>query len=170
MSQKLVRDLNEEAAALRIAVVPAGSEPAYRMRGYLAAHTQGAATSIAWAWDVYDSDLHRAFRLSGEEQTGPPAGKTGPDRAPEGRNWAAADDAVVRRIARTGMRQLVDFMAAAPAPAAPTAAPAPTHSGSDVVASRDDLPDPGGLPLPQRRPVLASLSGTTRLADGAPGR
>ncbi|HWF95953.1 MAG TPA: hypothetical protein VG291_13425 [Xanthobacteraceae bacterium] len=170
MSQKLVHDLNEEAAALRIAVVPAGSEPAYRMRGYLAAHTQGAATSIAWAWDVYDSDLHRAFRLSGEEQAGRPAGKTAPGGAPEGRNWAAADDAVLRRIARTGMQQLVDFMAAAPAPVAPTAAPAPTRSGSDVVASRDDLPDPGGLPLPQRRPVLAGLSGTTRLADATSGR
>ena len=170
LSQKLVRDLDEEAAALRIAVVPPGGEAAYRMRGYLAAHTQGAATSIAWAWDVYDSDLHRAFRLSGEELAGPPAGRTAPGRAPEGRSWTAADDAVLRRIARTGMQQLVDFMAAAPAPVAPTtpAAPAPTRNGSDVVASRDDLPDSGGLP--PRRPVLAGLSGTTRLADATFGR
>jgi hypothetical protein len=171
LSQKLARDLDEEAAALRIAVVPSGGEAAYRVRGYLAAHAQGAATSIAWAWDVYDSDLHRAFRLSGEEPAGPPTG-TAAGRAPDGRGWAAVDDAVLRRIARTGMQQLVDFMAAAPAPAAPTA-PAtlpPTRSGSDVVASRDDLPDPGGLPLPQRRPVQAGLSGTTRLADATAGR
>src|ERR1700704_2830728 len=38
ISQKLVRDLNEEAATLRIAVVPAGAAAAYRLRGYLAAH------------------------------------------------------------------------------------------------------------------------------------
>jgi hypothetical protein len=171
LSQKLARDLDEEAAALRIAVVPSGGEAAYRVRGYLAAHAQGAATSIAWAWDVYDSDLHRAFRLSGEEPAGPLPG-TAAGRAPDGRGWAAVDDAVLRRIARTGMQQLVDFMAAAPAPAAPTA-PAtlpPTRSGSDVVAGRDDLPDPGGLPLPQRRPVQAGLSGTTRLADATAGR
>jgi hypothetical protein len=169
LSQKLVRDLDEEAAALRIAVVPSGGEAAYRMRGYLAAHAQGAGTSIAWAWDVYDSDLHRAFRLSGEEPAGPPAGRIADSRAPDGRSWAAADDAVLRRIARTGMQQLVDFMAAAPAPAAPTApaTPAPTRSGSDAVASRDD-PDPSGLP--QQRPVQAGLSGTTRLADATAGR
>jgi hypothetical protein len=169
LSQKLGRDLDEAAAALRIAVVPAGGEATYRMRGYLAAHAQGAATSIAWAWDVYDSDLHRAFRLSGEEPASPPTGKTAAGRAPEGRSWAAADDAVLRRIARTGMQQLVDFMAAAPARVAPTA-PAPTHSGSDDVASRDDLPDPGGRPLPQHRPVQAGLSGPPRLADATAGR
>ena len=33
MSQKLVHDLDEEAAALRVAVVPPGSEAAYRVRG-----------------------------------------------------------------------------------------------------------------------------------------
>src|SRR5437660_8868121 len=32
ISQKLVRDLNEEAATLRIAVVPAGAAAAYRLR------------------------------------------------------------------------------------------------------------------------------------------
>ena len=140
-------------------------EEVARVRSYLAAHARGAATSIAWAWDVYDSDLHRAFRLSGEE----PDGRIADSRAPDGRSWAAADDAVLRRIARTGMQQLVDFMAAAPAPAAPTApaTPAPTRSGSDAVASRDD-PDPSGLP--QQRPVQAGLSGTTRLADATAGR
>jgi hypothetical protein len=41
-SQMLVRDIDEEAAALRIAVVPTGGEASYRLRGYLAAHAQGA--------------------------------------------------------------------------------------------------------------------------------
>ncbi len=180
MSQKLVHDLDEEAAALRVAVVPPGGEAAYRVRGYLAAHARGATTSIAWAWDVYDAQLQRAFRLSGEEAAGPSAGHGAARKGSEARGWSAADDAVLRRIARTGMQQLVDFLASAPAPAAPVApaAPAPTRNGSDTVASRDDVAtapidgalEPGGVPLPPRRPVLAAVSGTTRLADATAGR
>ena len=174
MTQKLVRDLDEEAAALRVAVVPPGGEATYRVRGYLAAHARGATTSIAWAWDVYDAQLQRAFRLSGEEEAGPAAGHAPARKGSEARSWTAADDAALRRIARTGMQQLVDFMASTPpAPAGPApAAPVPVRNGSDNVASRDDLgtepigaPEPRGVPLPPRQPVLAALPGTTRLAD-----
>jgi hypothetical protein len=181
MSQKLARDLDEEAAALRVAVVPPGGEAAYRVRGYLAAHAQGGTTSIAWAWDVYDAGLQRAFRLSGEEEAGPSGGNAPSRKGSEGRSWTAADEAVLRRIARSGMQQLVDFMASAPVPSAPAApapaAPAPTRNGSDTVASRDDLataptgaPEPRDVPLPPRRPVLADRSGTTQLADATAGR
>jgi hypothetical protein len=181
MSQKLVRDLDEEAAALRIAVVPAGGEAAYRVRAYLAAHARGATTSVAWAWDVYDAGLQRAFRLSGEEEAGPPAGHAAARKGSEARGWSAADDAVLRSIARTGMQQLVDFMASAPptpaAPVAPAAPPSP-RNGSDTVASLDvpattpigGAPEPHAMPLPPRRPVLAAAAGTTRLADATAGR
>ncbi|HEY6254331.1 MAG TPA: hypothetical protein VIY51_00905 [Xanthobacteraceae bacterium] len=125
MQQTFLRDLSEEAAALRIAVAPAGGEAAYRLRGYLAAHGEGAATSIAWAFDVYDGDLHRAFRLSGEE------------RAAKGKGWAAADEALLRRLAHSGLEQLAGFAAAPPTPAAP-AAPPPERTGA-VVASSDDV-------------------------------
>jgi hypothetical protein len=177
ISQRLVRDLDEEAAALQIAVVPASGAPAYRMRGYVAAHAEGSTTSIAWAWDVYDAELQRAFRLSGEER----AGSTG--REPAGRIWAAADEALLRRIARAGMEQLAGLLGSAPAPAAPPPA-APGRSGA-VVASRDDfrsaaagsIPDETAaardslaVPLPHRRPALAGLTGTARLADAALGR
>jgi hypothetical protein len=188
ISQRLVGDLNEAAATLRIAVVPAGGEAAYRMRGYLAAHSEGSTTSIAWAWDVYDAELQRAFRLSGEERAGSaagrdPAGKTPAGRDPEGRSWAAVDEALLRRIARTGMEQLAGFMASAPAPAAP-APPAPGRNGS-VVASRDgfrsatagslrsetaDALESAAAPLPRRRPALAGLTSATRVADAASGR
>jgi len=175
VSQKLVHDLNEEAAALRIAVVPAGSEAVYRMRGYLAAHAEGSATSIAWAWDVYDAALHRAVRLSGEERAGPTAA---------GRSWTVADDALLHRIARTGMEQLAGFMASAPVRPAPApAAPAPERNGSGV-ASRDVFRsgadgafpnetaaalDSVAVPLPDRRPVRGDSS-AARLADAAAGR
>jgi hypothetical protein len=171
-SQRLVHDLNEEAEALRIAVAPTGSDATYRLRGYLAAHagrSSASNTSITWAWDVYDGELHRAFRLSGEERAGPDPGR------------ALADEAVLRAIARAGMQQLADFAASAPAPAAP-AAPAPGRTGS-AVASRDDTPSEPGLrtatvagfapdavPMPPRRPVLAGLTGPARLADATAGR
>jgi hypothetical protein len=169
VSQKLVRDLDEEAAAFRIAVVPAGAEAAYRVRGYLAAHAEGSATVIAWAWDIYDGELHRAFRLNGEERVSATAG-----RNHDGGTWATADEALLRRIARSGMEQLADFMASGPAPAAPPAAtPAPGRGGG-AVASRDDprpaavaAVDSVAIPLPPRRPALAALTGTTRLADAA---
>jgi hypothetical protein len=176
VSQQLLRDLNEEATARQIAVVPAGSEATYRMRGYVAAHAErsaAAVTSISWAWDVYDGELHRAFRLSGEERAGPaPARDAG---------RALADEAVLRAIARAGMQQLADFAASAPAPAAP-AGPAPGRTGS-AVASRDNVqPErsardgavasfaPAAAPLPQRRPGLAGLGDVARLADATAGR
>jgi len=183
VSQRLVRDLNEEAAALQIAVVPAGGEPAYRMRGYLAAHAERAGTSIAWAWDVYDAELHRAFRLSGEEPAGAaargPAGKN-----PAGGIWASADEALLRRIARAGMEQFAALLRSAPAPAVPAPA-SPERNGAAVAGRNDVRPagerrpvpdataaalDSGAVPLPHRRPVLAGLAGTARLADAALGR
>ena len=107
--QRLVRDINEEASARQIAVVPRGTAAPYRIRGYLAANAERGAPSIAWAWDVYDGDQRRAFRLTGVE----PAG-TG--RQSLAGSWAAADDAALRRIARAGVEQLVVFIASARGP------------------------------------------------------
>jgi hypothetical protein len=136
-------------------VAPPGSDATYRLRGYLAAHAgRSSATSvasIAWAWDVYDGNLHRAFRLSGEA----PAGSAG---------GALADEAVLRAIAHAGMQQLADFAASAPAPAAP-AAPAPGRTGS-AVASRDNTSsEPAG-----RAETIAGLTSLAGLADAIAGR
>jgi hypothetical protein len=152
LAPKLAHDLDEEAAALRIAVIPAGGQAAYRIRGYVAAHAEGSGTAVAWAWDVYDAGLQRAFRLNGDERAS----------AGAGRNWAA-DDALLRRIAHNGMAQLADFMASPPAPPAP-AAPTPEPIGGTVAGSdelrpgiRASLDDAGaalafaGVPLPPRR-------------------
>jgi hypothetical protein len=109
---KLVADLNEEAVAHQMAVVSRNGPAQYRVRGYLAAVTvaRRRTTTISWVWDVYDADQQRAVRLSGEELA---------SSAGQG-TWAAADDGVLRRIARSGMDQLAAFLAA---PNAPPAAP-----------------------------------------------
>jgi hypothetical protein len=160
VSQRLAHDLSEEAAALRIAVTPAGSDATYRLRGYLAAHTGRTAasrTSITWAWDVYDGELHRAFRLSGEEQAAPAPGRDA--------GGALADEAVLRAIAHAGMQQLADFAASPPAPATPTA-PAPGRTGS-AVASRDEAPSE---PAFRARPAFRAETVAARLTDATAGR
>jgi hypothetical protein len=184
--QKLMKNLKEEAGVRQIAVVPS-SEANYRLRGYLAAHRDGAATSISWALDVYDGDRHRAFRLSGEERT------TGHTSAG---NWAAADDQLLQRIARAGMTQLAAFVSnprvaeAAPAPAAPqprrTASMTgwlddwtPEASGifrifrsgparaPEIAADAGSPLPPGEVPIPRQRPAPGGEGGGAALAFAA---
>jgi hypothetical protein len=106
--RKLVQDLNEEATARQLAVVSREGPAQYRVRGYLAALVEGRrrATVIAWVWDVYDADRRRAVRLSGEEAASSAGRGT----------WAAADDRVLRQIARAGMDRLAAYLAAPDSP------------------------------------------------------
>ena len=97
--EKFLRALKEEAGERRITVVTSGDAD-YHLRGYLASHAESGATSIAWAWDVYDSGQQRAFRLSGNDKAG--AAGTG---------WTTADEQVLRRIARNGLDQLAALAA-----------------------------------------------------------
>ncbi|MBS0531334.1 MAG: hypothetical protein JSS22_18385, partial [Proteobacteria bacterium] len=113
-----------------LAIVPRDSQASYRIRSYLAAQVSRGRSTIAWVWDVYDRDQHRALRLSGEE----PGGKAGRDA------WASADDLVLRKIAQAGLSGLSSMVnGAAPADAEP--APAPELRGP-AVASTDDVPQP----------------------------
>ncbi len=80
--QKLVANLSAEAEQRQILVVSRAGQPAYRVRGYLAALMTHGKTHIGWVWDVYDAQKHRAF------------------------------DEMLSRIARTSMDRLVAFLAA----------------------------------------------------------
>ena len=130
--RKLVQDLSDEAAARQMAIVSRDAPAQYRVRGYLAALVgKRRATVIAWVWDVYDIDQRRALRLTGEEKA------SGAGRG----TWAAADDQVLRRIAKNGMDQLAAFLAAPDVPPSPPAAPAsrgPNVAAADDVTSRPD--------------------------------
>jgi hypothetical protein len=98
--QKYVQGLEAEAQARQLAVVSRAGPAQYRVRGYLAAHVRRGRASFSWVWDVYDSEQRRALRLAGEDA----AGKAGRNA------WSAADDAVVRRIAKAGVERLVAFL------------------------------------------------------------
>jgi hypothetical protein len=134
--QNLVTTLSAEAAARQVRVVSRAGDPAYRIRGYLAAIVVGGKTHISWVWDVYDADKRRVLRIAGEEATGRPGTNA----------WAAADEQMVRRIARNSIDRLVTFLAAPPAP--PSLEPAP-QPGQPAIASTDGAAPALALAAPQ---------------------
>ncbi|HEY0224535.1 MAG TPA: hypothetical protein VGC38_08485 [Pseudolabrys sp.] len=168
----LVRNLNDEAQSRRLAVISRETPSAYRVRGYLAAKVMKGQTTIAWVWDVFDADERRALRINGEETA----------KGPYRDAWTAADDAMLRRIARSSMDQLAAFLtspeiaptglaASAPADPPPIATiglrdPSPEAAGifrifranADPVPARSgDTPaasdkDGDAVPMPRRRP------------------
>ena len=110
--QRLVKNLNDEAQSRRLPVISREQPSAYRVRGYLAATVAKNQTTISWVWDVFDQDEHRALRISGEE--------TAKVRHKDA--WAAANDALLQRIAQSSMEQLTAFLTS-PARAIPPPRP-----------------------------------------------
>lgn len=97
----LVRALNDEAQVRHLAVISREDASAYRVRGYLTAKAETGQTTITWLWDVFDRDGHRALRINGKETAKDPGGHGA---------WSAADDAMLRRVARASMEQLAAFL------------------------------------------------------------
>jgi hypothetical protein len=128
---RMVATLNEEADARHLAVVSRAGPADYRVRAYVSALVDRRKTSFAWVWDVYDADKQRVLRITGEE--------TGDGRRRDG--WSAADDQVVRRIARSGMERIMAFAADPPRTTAVAARP-----GSWLFASTShDTPEAAGI-------------------------
>ena len=177
--QRLVKNLNDEAQSRRLPVISREQPSAYRVRGYLAATVAKNQTTISWVWDVFDQDEHRALRISGEE--------TAKVRHKDA--WAAADDALLQRIAQSSMEQLTAFLTspavapgtapsaevqiALPAQAIPprrppvfsvfsARRPIPVSTASAEPSGEDET---GPVPLPRRRPAaLVSSRETLTLA------
>jgi hypothetical protein len=170
---KLVASLNDEASARQIAVVSRSSTATYRVRGYVSALVERDKTTFAWVWDVYDTDKRRALRLSGEE---PAAAIRRRDAragaASAGAAWTAADEQVLRRMARSGMEQMAGFLNGTEQP--PAAAPPPEPSLVTLVSRRDDTPEGAGIfrlfggssePAPAPIPAAASEPDTPQPAE-----
>lgn len=128
-----VQDLNDEATGRQMAVVSRAAPAQYRVRGYLAALVgKRRATVITWVWDVYGADQNRIVRITGEE----PASASGRG------TWAAADERVLRRIAKSGMDQLAAFLAAPDRVPVP---PVPPAEGGPNVAATEGAPPGAAL-------------------------
>jgi len=166
--QKLVGDLNEEAQSRRLAVISREQPSAYRVRGYLAVKVTKRQTTVAWVWDVFDQSEQRVLRISGEE--------TAKIRSRDA--WAAADDAMLRRIASTSVEQLAAFLTApevapgtAPSIAEPHVAMATPAESSPEAAGifRVSRPDPirpsAGEPAP--KPAVTSEQEAVTVAASA---
>jgi hypothetical protein len=168
--RQLVQDLNNEAQARRLAVMSRESPAAYRVRGYLAAKVVGKReTTISWVWDVFDGDDRRALRIEGEQTV--KGGHNG---------WAAADDAMMSRIAQSSTTQLASFLTSPEvAPGTPGTEPrtvafglpgaSPEAAGIYRIFQPNADPEPVGtaepaadVPLPPRRPPLASAAVSAR--------
>jgi hypothetical protein len=156
VSARLAKSLDQEAAARKLVVVTKGGQALYHIRAYLAAHTDGGRTTLAWALDVYDAQRKRAFRLNGEERT------VGPNA------WAAANDEMLRRIASTSVAELMTFIATDRTGAGATAeaAPAPGSGsqGQSQAGLADDFrPEAAGIFR-----VFAAAPAPTVTADSTP--
>jgi hypothetical protein len=125
--QKLVATLNDEAAARRLPVVSRAGPATYRVRAYVSAMVDRRKVSFAWVWDVYDADQRRLLRVAGEQ----------PGALRPRNPWAAADEAVLRGIARSGVNEIVAFLGA---PVPPPAAPEPVASPPAQAVALADRP------------------------------
>ena len=130
---KLVASLNDEAQARKIAVVSRAQPATYRVRGYVSALVERDKTSFAWVWDVYDTGKRRAVRIAGEESAAPSKRRDA---------WAAADEALLRRMASSGMERIAAFLSN-PGEQPPAATPEPT--GVTLASARDDSPEAAGI-------------------------
>ena len=132
--QSLVTTLSAEAQTRQVRVVSRTGDPAYRIRGYLAAIVVGGKSHISWVWDVYDADRRRVLRIAGEEASGRSAANA----------WAAADEQMVRRIARNSIDRLVTFLASPVPP--PGVEPGP-QPGQPAIAGIEGVPADSALAL-----------------------
>jgi len=130
---RMVATLNDEATARRLNVVSRAGPASYRVRAYVSAVVNRGKTSFVWVWDVYDADRQRALRIAGEE----------PAAAGRHRDaWGAADEQVIRRMARSGMERFTAFLSE------PRSGGTAIASGPGLLTfalARDDTPEAAGI-------------------------
>ena len=138
----LVRSLNDEAQARRLAVI--SRETPVRLSRARLSGRQGCKgrTTIAWVWDVFDRDQRRACASTARKPV-KGAIKPGSDA------WSVADDAMLRRIARTSMDQLAVFLTSPSVrTGAPPTSPWPARSGRPTRRPRPPAFSAFSRPMP----------------------
>src|SRR5262249_34353726 len=129
--QNLVVSLARAAEVRQGRGVSRAGQPAYRVRGYLAAIVEKGRTHNNWVWDIYDGDKRRVFCIAAAE-----AGRHAAKEAGTG-----ADEQMLGRIAQASMEKLAAFLAAPPPPP-----PSPVQPGGPAIAA-DEMPDAAALAL-----------------------
>jgi hypothetical protein len=95
-------------------------------------------------WDVFDQEEQRALRISGEETA----------KVRHRDAWAAADDVMLQRIARTSMDQLAAFLTSPDI--APGTAPAAAEAQVALSGPNEASPEAAGIfriSRPQADPI-----------------
>lgn len=122
---RLVSALSAEAETRNLPVVSHAGPAAYRVRAYLATYVEKKKkqATLAWTWEVFDTGMNRAFRLSGEEPLGTARNDV----------WGQCDDALLRRIAARGFDELSARLGPqAPVPAGEPASDAPAVASAET--------------------------------------
>jgi len=102
----LIDELNTAASDRKVELVGSSAEARYRVRGYLTTETTGGETTVAYVWDVFDSQKRRAKRLAGSS----------PVRVSSG-SLSDLDKETLARLAGASMDEIAEFLAAAKAEA-----------------------------------------------------
>jgi len=100
VTRRLAIDLGEEAETRKLVIVSGDEAAQYRLRGYLSTHVEHGKSSIVWVWDMYGNDKRRALRITGEEQSANDSHDA----------WAAVNEGVLRKIARSGMDRILVYL------------------------------------------------------------
>ncbi len=121
--------LSNEANARRLDIVDPATNPRYRVRGYLAAQpTEDGQTSLAFVWDVFDSQKKRAQRVQGATVA---RGNGG---------WNSVDQTTMTKAASESMDQIAQFLVGQDqVAAASTSAPSAVEAARTANAAQPSL-------------------------------
>ncbi|MGO4571359.1 hypothetical protein [Microvirga sp. 2TAF3] len=97
-------ELTTAASSRKVELVGSSAQARYRVRGYLSTETTGGETTIAYVWDVFDSEKRRAKRLTG----------TGPVRV-AAKSISAIDKETLATLASASMDEIAEFLSASKA-------------------------------------------------------
>jgi len=98
----LMDELASAASDRKVELVGASADARYRVRGYLSTETVNGQTKVAYVWDVFDSEKHRAKRLTG---TSPVTVKKA--------SISGLDKETLAKLAGASMDEIAEFLAAA---------------------------------------------------------
>ena len=119
--------LASEASARQVELVGGQTTARYRVRGYLSAEpTDDGSTSLAFVWDVFDSQKQRAQRVQGASIASARAGAN---------PWDSVDQTTVSKAASESMDAIAGFLTTSPSVASASQASPSTRSTSTTASA-----------------------------------